>query len=106
MRGVHRVPEQIGAARIGLVQQGFHHPALGSREESAKRVVLTGDLVRGPDDAGVGAAAESQIPALEAEVVGDRRRRWPARDHHPLPAHPARRWPGWPAAAGGRRSPG
>ena len=59
--GGHRVPEQVRAAGIRLVQQRLDHAPLGGREEPAQRVVLAPHLIVGPDHPGVRATAEPQI---------------------------------------------
>ena len=80
----HRVPQQVVAAGPGLEQQGLQHAATGRGEEPAQRVVLAAGLLVRADDAGVGAAAQLEVHALEPERPDYVGRGGSGRDHHPL----------------------
>jgi hypothetical protein len=84
VRPAHRVPEQIRAARPGLVEQGLDQPAPGGGEEAAQGVVLAGRLLLRPDHARVGAAAQRQVGPLEAGRPHDRRGGRAGRDDDPF----------------------
>jgi hypothetical protein len=84
----HRIPQQVGAAILGLQPQGRHHAAPGGREEPPQRVAGR------PDHAGVGGSAQGQVGPLEAERGDDRVRGRPGRHHHPLAGVAPRRGQG------------
>ena len=83
-----RIPQQVGPPRLGLVAQRRHHAVPGGGEETAERGVLAGCLLLGPDDPGIGAPAEHQIGAVEAELGDDAGGRRAAGHHHPLAGVP------------------
>ncbi len=76
-RGRQRLPEQVVAARVGLVRERRDHPVTGRGEECAQAVGLAGGLVLRPDDAGVGSATQAQQSMLEAEPLDDGSHRRP-----------------------------
>ncbi len=74
-----RVPQQVLAAGARLERQRRDRTLAGGLEEAAQRVVLTGRLLLGADDARVRSPAELEVRALVAERadhrVGGRARR-------------------------------
>ena len=75
----HGVPQQVVASRLRLEGERLDGTAAGRVEEAPERVVLALGLVLGADDTRIGAPAQPQVDALEAEVAHDRGRRRPRR---------------------------